>query len=310
MRARHNLPPFLLLVAASACWGVGTVLSKLALDRGLAPVVLLTIELAASCSLLVVIIIASTRALPHLPRSSQYSKLVGLGALNPAMAYALGLLGLTSITASLAVMIWAVEPVLVAVLAVALLRDRPPVLVAILSTVAIFGTALVLTGSGAHGNWLGVVLTLAAVTACALYTVLTRKLILDDASLVVVLGQQLLALVLVLVWLVVAAAVTAGGALGGRPEPAAVLLAALSGVVYYGLAFASYVAGLRQVSAVTAAAVLPLIPVWGLVAGFLAGDRLAPIQWFGAAVVGLAVLVIGVHGSAAASAETTAPAHS
>lgn len=44
----------------------------------------------------------------------------------------------------------------------------------------------------------GIALRLGAVTACALYTVLTRRLLLDDGSLVVVLGQQVLAFVLVL----------------------------------------------------------------------------------------------------------------
>jgi len=49
----------------------------------------------------------------------------------------------------------------------------------------------------------GIALRLGAVTACALYTVLTRRLLLDDGSLVVVLGQQVLAFVLVLLALVV-----------------------------------------------------------------------------------------------------------
>ena len=64
--------------------------------------------------------------------------------------------------------------------------------------------------------------------------------------------------------------------------------------MYYGGAFAFYVSGLRRVTAASAGAVLPLIPVWGLGAAFLAGDRLTPAQWAGASLVALAVLAIGV----------------
>jgi drug/metabolite transporter (DMT)-like permease len=159
---------------------------------------------------------------------------------------------------------------------------------------ATLGAVVVVATPGAHGSPAGVALTLAAVVACAFYTVLTRRLILDDGSLVVVLGQQVVALALVAVWLVVAVVATSGGAAGTRPDVETLLLAATSGVVYYGGAFAFYVSGLRQVTAASAGAILPLIPVWGLAAAFLAGDRLTPAQWIGASLVALAVLAIGV----------------
>ena len=299
MSARPTVRPFVLLVAATACWGTGTVLSKLALDRGLAPVVLLAVELAASCMFLVLILTASTRTRPRIPHSSGYRRVVALGALNPGLAYALGLLGLTTISASLAVLIWALEPILVIGLAVVLLRERVSPVVTLLVVAATVGAIVVLATPGAHGSPAGVALTLAAVVACALYTVLTRRLILDDGSLVVVLGQQVLALGLAGVWLAVAAVATSGDALGSRPEAGTLLLAATSGVVYYGGAFAFYVSGLRQVTAASAGAVLPLIPVWGLAAAFLlAGDRLTPTQWAGASLVAVAVLVIGLLESA------------
>jgi probable blue pigment (indigoidine) exporter len=294
MPARPTVRPFLMLVAATACWGTGTVLSKLALDRGLAPVVLLAVELAASCTFLVLILTASTRARPRIPGSPAYRKVVALGALNPALAYALGLIGLTTISASLAVLIWALEPILVTGLAVLMLRERVSPAVTVLVVAATLGAIVVVSTPGAHGSPAGVALTLAAVVACALYTVLTRRLILDDGSLVVVLGQQVLALALVAVWLVVAVVATNGGAAGTRPDAETLLLAATSGVVYYGGAFAFYVSGLRQVTAASAGAILPLIPVWGLAAAFLAGDRLTLTQWAGAALVALAVLAIGV----------------
>ncbi len=46
-------------------------------------------------------------------------------------------------------------------------------------------------------------------------------------------------------------------------------------LVYYGLAFWFLVAGLRGVPASIAGSFFPLIPVFGLAAGYLAGDRLS-----------------------------------
>ncbi len=233
MPARPTVRPFVMLVAATACWGTGTVLSKLALDRGLAPVSLLAVELTASCTFLVLVLMASTRARPRIPASPGYRRVVALGALNPALAYALGLLGLATISASLAVLIWALEPILVTVLAVLMLRERVSPLVTALVVAATVGAFVVLATPGAHGSPAGVALTLAAVVACAFYTVLTRRLILDDGSLVVVLGQQVLALALVAVWLALAMVATGGGAAGTRPDAETLLLGAASGVVYY-----------------------------------------------------------------------------
>ena len=121
-------------------------------------------------------------------------------------------------------------------------------------------------------------------------------MLLDDGSLVVVLGQQMLAFVLVLVALVVG--LVTGWYATSTPTDAATLgLAAVSGVVYYALAYVCYVTALRQVPAAVAVSVLPLIPVWGLAAALLAGDRLSLVQWFGALVVGLAVLGVALRAS-------------
>ena len=70
----------LLVIAATACWGCGTVLSKQVLDRGVAPLTLLGIELAASCLVLAVM----TGALGFAAtRSPALGRLAALGILNP-----------------------------------------------------------------------------------------------------------------------------------------------------------------------------------------------------------------------------------
>ncbi|MFC7725479.1 DMT family transporter [Nocardioides sp. GCM10028917] len=273
-----------LLVSATACWGCGTVLSKQVLDRGVAPLTLLAIELLASSLLLaagVVVFRAPLRWSPSLGR------LALLGVLNPGLAYALGLLGLVNISASLSVLLWATEPVLIMLLAVLILRERLAAATVTAVAVALVGVLLVVYRPGATGDVAGISLTMGAVLACAIYTVLTRWLLLDDGSLQVVLGQQVAALIFA-----VAAAATSWAlglsVLDFPTDGATWALAASSGAIYYGLAFWFYVGGLRGVPASTAGTLLPLIPVFGLAAGYLVGDRLLERQWLGAALVVIA----------------------
>ena len=70
--------------------------------------------------------------------------------------------------------------------------------------------------------------------------------------------------------------------------------AAVSGILYYGLGFFFYLAGLRHVPASYAGAFLPLIPVFGVAAGYLVGERLEPRQWLGAIVIVAATVTIAV----------------
>jgi probable blue pigment (indigoidine) exporter len=267
----------LLLVAATACWGCGTVLSKQVLDRGVAPLTLLVVELAASVGLLS-LAAASGRA--PVTRSRTMVKLAVLGLLNPGLAYALGLLGLVRITASMSVMLWATEPILIIVFAVLFLRERIALATATAVAAAMVGVLLVIYRPGASGDAAGVALTVAAVGCCAFYAVLTRRLLLDDSSLAVVLVQQATALCFAVV--VAGIAATFGAADLGAPEDLTTwALAAASGMVYYGFAFWLFVGGLRGVPASIAGTFLPLIPVFGLAGAYLLGDRLLDRQWIG-----------------------------
>jgi probable blue pigment (indigoidine) exporter len=275
--SRHAI----LLVAATACWGCGTVLSKQVLDRGVAPLTLLAIELAASSLLLGLGMFALG---VRLAWSANLGRLAVLGILNPGFAYALGLLGLVTIDASMSVLLWATEPILIMMLAVLLLRERVAAATVAAVAVALIGVLLVLYRPGASGDAIGIALTVGAVTACAFYTVLTRRLLLDDSSLAVVLVQQLAALAFALVITVIAWAT--GIADPGLPADSATwTLAAASGMVYYGLAFWFLVGGLRGVPASVAGSFFPLIPVFGVAAGYFVGERLTDQQWLGATLV-------------------------
>lgn len=299
----HRTTPYrhaLFLVAATGCWGSGTVLSKQVLDRHVAPLTLLAIELVASS---LVLLLGTLVLRVRLTWSPALGKLAALGILNPGVAYALGLLGLVSVSASMSVLVWATEPILIMVLAVLVLRERVPAGTIVAVAAAMIGVVLVLHRPGASGDATGIALTLAAVTTCAFYTVLTRRLLLDDAALGVVLVQQLAALLFAL-GLAASAWVVGASDLGLPADAETWALAAASGMLYYGLAFWLFISGLRGVPASVAGGFLPLIPVFGLAAGYLVGDRLAERQWIGAALVVAATAAAAAHHVGGASAPT------
>jgi drug/metabolite transporter (DMT)-like permease len=84
--------------------------------------------------------------------------------------------------------------------------------------------------------------------------------------------------------------------------------AAVSGLLYYALAYSFYLSALRSVRASVAAASFYLIPVFGLAGGWLIGYRLQPVQWIGATVVVLAVAAITIRGARPVVAAPASPA--
>ncbi len=294
MPASPSLPPVPMLVAAAACWGVGTVVTKQVL-ADVAALTLLPIQLLASCLFLLIVFWASDTRITWSP---SLRRLTALGLLNPGLAYALGLLGLTSISASMSVLLWATEPILILLLAVAVIREQVAAALVATMAVAVVGVVLVVYRPGASGSAVGVALTLSAVTGCALYTVLARRLLLDDASVAVALVQQAAALAFAVLLVSVVQVGSGEGLDLTSLTPQMWLAAALSGVLYYGLAFWFYLAGLRQVSASVAGAFITLVPVFGVAAGHLVGERLDARQWLGAAIVVIAISLFATQQTA------------
>ena len=270
------------LVLAATCWGAGTVISKAALDE-IPPVTLLPIQLAASLAVLSVLLRRRGLTL----RTEGASLLGRLGLLNPGIAYALGLLGLTSITASLSVLLWVTEPLLILVLAAWFLRERLSAGQAILSLIAVGGMVLVLDApSIADVQWVGVGLTMAGVACCAAYTVIARKFIgTAPETGPVIVAQQAYALALAL-GLVTVIGIAGGNVIPSGLSPLGLASALVSGVLYYAAAYWFYLGALRRVPAPVAAMSFYLIPIVGVAGGTaLLGDRLEPTQLIGAAVV-------------------------
>lgn len=274
-----------MLTAAAACWGVGTVLSKQALD-GVPPLTLLPIQLLVSCGVLLV----AARALRlRFVWSHNLGRLGALGILNPWLAYTLGLLGLTYISASMSVLLWALEPAFILILAHLFLRDAVSARVRLGIVAAVCGVLLVVYQPGTSGSALGVVLVVCAVALCAIYTVAARGLLVDDESLLVVIVQQVVALGLAAVVLLVARGLYDERVGLSGLDSGTWAAAVASGALYYGFAFWLYLAGLRQTSATVAGSFLTLIPVFGLAGGIVVGETLSSRQWVGAVVVVIAV---------------------
>lgn len=286
-RVRHVVA----LGLAAACWGGGTVISKQAVAE-LPPLTLLGVQLATSVAFMFGVVRLRGERLPQ----GREGRLLGrLGLLNPGIAYALSLLGLTAITASLSVLLWAFEPILILGLAAIVLGERVGRGLIVASLVALLGIGLVLFDPGAAGSFVGVTLTVAGVGACAIYTVATRRWLLGaDLTFGIVLAQQLYALALVLV--VLAGVALAGGVIVAPAVSAVGLASALaSGLLYYAFAYSLYISALRHVPASVAAVSFYLIPVFGVALAAAFGERLEPIQWAGAVLVISAVAVITVR---------------
>ena len=285
------------LVLAAACWGLGTVISKAALGE-FPPATLLALQLASSLAVLTLLMRRQ-----GIPLRGGGPPLLGrLGLLNPGAAYALGLLGLTTITASVSVLLWALEPLLILLLAAAFLRERITPGLILLSAVAIAGIVLVVyEPTGIGGQVVGVALTVAGIACCAAYTVVTRRFLPDaQETSQVVLSQQAYGLALAIGLLVVIALL--GGSFAPTTlTPVGLASAVLSGVLYYAGAYWLYLGALRRVPASVAGASFYLIPIVGVAGGaLLLGERLGAVQWIGTALVLIAVIAILTRSSSAA----------
>ncbi len=299
--ARHDL---LLLALAAACWGLGTVVSKRAIEE-LTPLVLFPIQLMAS---LVVLALLMRRA--GLPLVGSPRLLARLGILNPGLAYALGLIGLTYVSASLYVLLWALEPLLILLLAGIFLDEGITRRFAFLSAIAAVGMGLVVYDPATSGQWPGILLVIAGVACCAAYTVIARRWVrTSDSTAQVVLAQQAYALVFAM-GLAVAAGLVDGNLRWSGVSATALFSAVGSGLLYYAAAYWFYLSALRRVPASLAATSFYLIPVFGVVASFvLLGERLELGQWFGVGIVVVAVgSIIRLSTRVSTAASDAAPA--
>jgi drug/metabolite transporter (DMT)-like permease len=206
----------------------------------------------------------------------------------------LSLVGLTTISATISVLVWAIEPILILVLAAAVLGERPGWPVAGLSAVALAGLLVVLNDRDAQVALIGVAATVAGVGCCAVYTVASRRWIADASStLGVVFGQQVVAAGVVGV-AIGAAAVTGLDVIPDRLSVGGIASVVASGILYYGAAYLLYLSALRELPASVASISFYLVPLFGVAVATASGETLTAVQWAAASVTVGAVLSVGV----------------
>ena len=279
----------LFLVGAAAAWGLATAVSKRAVDE-IPPLVLFPVQLGVSLVTLGTLsLLGRSRPLQPVGRRA----LTWLGVLNPGVAYTLGLIGLTQITASMSVLLWATEPLLILGLAVLVLKERVGHHMVLGSFGAICGVLLIALQADRRGSLAGIALTLSGVLACAFYTIVAKRLLVNTSALPGLIVQQLAAFGFSL-------AVLGVSALWLSPmqfveiSGTAWASAVGSGVLYYAAGFWFYLIGLRDTTASTAGSFLNLIPFFGIGAGFiLLGETFTRQEWLGAGLIlgSLAILI-------------------
>lgn len=282
-----------LLGAAALSWAVSTVLTKDVLHE-LAPLDLLGIELASSAAFLVAVL--GARGRPFLPRS--WRGFVVLGALEPALSFALFDFGLEHTGAADGALLIASESLFAVAFARLVLGERIASRTAAVLALGFAGSVLIGLGEAGHGaNLFGDLLVLGGSATAAGYSVGARPLTRDEDSLAATVTQLVAALFL-------ASPLVAGGAVFGSSRlgsaNAGYLLAAVAtGLLGGALPFLAFNVAIREVTLASASLVLNLTPVLAAaLAVLLLGER---IGW-SAAGGGLLVVLAAAGAGAAADA--------
>lgn len=289
-RPHTRTPAFgiLAVVVSAACWGLATVLSKEVLHT-IAPFTLLAIQLAGSVGFLAAVFRVRGGRLPGVGSGLSVA---WPGLLEPGLAYGVSVPGLALTSATNATVLSTAEPVLICLLAFLLLGVRTSAWVlgcsafAILGVllVTVFGTGDLGTGDPGTGDLRGDALVFVGTGFAALYVVASSRMVAGLPTLTLALLQQALGLLFALGLLAVALAT--GWEEWQVPPLGAVLVAVLTGVVQYAMAVWLYLTALRDLPAPVAGGFLALIPVFGVAgAVLLLGERLAPMQMLGCALV-------------------------
>ncbi|MEL7252776.1 MAG: DMT family transporter [Pseudomonadota bacterium] len=283
----------LFFVASAFLLALGSVLAKylLSLDQTsettIDPLPFLTFQLMGGVAFLVVMRLSMGwrhEPMQLLLRPALAGIILGAGSVGTIMALAL-------ISASEASVVFATQPVLMLGLAWVLLGERFGPSTAALCLIAVGGVIVIVIGGtvdASSSRFAGLAFALMSTASAALYTVWMRGLSgkLDFLTALIVVQSAAL-LLSALVWGLAGFADVSPTHFG---SPFLMGSAFGTGVIYYGAAFYIYLIGLQNTEASKAGIYLSLVPVFAIaLAWFLLAERLAPMQWLGAAVVICAV---------------------
>ncbi len=278
----RRLLGFLCVAASAVSYGVMPLFARLAYASGADPVTLLFLRFAMAAPVLLALSALSRSPFPRGKPLAGLAALGGVGYVAQAFCY---FTALTLASASLVSLVLYLYPVLVAVLAAAVFRERltTPKLAAL--ALAVAGAVLTI-GFGGRGSAAGVILAGCAALVYSIY---------------IVAGARLMRIVPPLpaaaVVITCAAVVYAGiAALRGPHWPGtATGWLALSAMVLVSTvgAVALFFAGMQRIGPTDAATVSTLEPVVAVsVAALFLGERIGPLAAAGGAAILCAVLVL------------------
>lgn len=290
MRSKNALS-VCFLVCSAFCLSVGSIVTKTLLTD-VPPLPFLVIQLLASISFLwAVAFIQRLRLAQGAPSKPLIlvGTVIGTGSVCTILA-------LNYTTASKASLIFATQPILIMGFAWMILSEHPRYRYVVLGFIALAGVAATVGGASSSGynqSLLGDFFALLSTACAALYVVWMRKIMSTQHPLVALAVVQTAALMIaVLVWYVAEVVSPQAGSSVSTFQWAA---AAVTGMIYYGIAFWIYLLGLQNVPANQAGLYLNLVPVFTIALAFVTlGETLTIQQWIGAVVVLGAVFAVSL----------------
>jgi drug/metabolite transporter (DMT)-like permease len=275
-------------------------LSRWAYERGMEPLPFVAWRAAIGALVLVVVVaVAAARGRPlvrpwRLGRRQQVT--LGIAALMGLLLNMAIFAAFSRVTIALALLAFYTYPAMVAVVAIALGRERPSRSTLLALVLALGGMAVVVVGgldpaAGIVVDGIGLLLALGAAAAQTVFVTISRdgyrSVPADQAMAVILVGSAVGGAIV---------AIAVGGAAGlaeplRRPDLLPIVLAA--GTLAAGIASLLFLTGIRQIGGTRTGILMLLEPVVALgLAAALLGETLRPVQLAGAAaILGAALLL-------------------
>jgi drug/metabolite transporter, DME family len=297
----HPLFGFAIVIAAASLFGTLGPLSRIAYDAGMEP--LAFVGWRALVGMIATALFVAWR----IRRGA--AGLVRIEALTPRARLLLGIAALTGftlnlamfiafdlVTVALALLAFYTYPAIVAVVAVALGRERldRPKLAAL--SLALAGMVAVVAGqldpsAGIDFNWLGVGLALSAAVSQAVFVTISR-----DGYRAVPTDQAMTVILLVtVVCTFLLAIVTGAAATLAFPltNPSVLPLVLFTGLFAAAIPSLAFLAGIRRIGGLRAGILMLIEPVVGVaLAALLLSEQLQPVQLLGGAAILAAALIL------------------
>lgn len=272
----------ILALGYAFCWGVGVTLTKIALSE-IAATTLLVIQLLSSVVFLSTICYLKERELPF---SWNHLKQGAAGIFEPALAYMFGIFGLRMTTASNATLIASSEVIMTILLAAVFLGENLTRMKLLLSGISFAGVLLLMledAGVAGHSSIAGDLLVLMGTVFGVCYALSSKKQIEISSPLQLTSSQQLVGLIVTVFGFSMLSTIDRSYEVSAAGiSPQFWLLAIVSGIMQYALAFLLYLISLKKIPVSHAAFYIALIPVFGVASAVVAlGEQPTLAQWIG-----------------------------